>query len=60
MPTNTSELALTLPIVRTTSANSAGSRQPPRRTDRMTSPMSHGNPAHESSSTEIRAVNANW
>ncbi len=60
MPTNTNELALTLPMVRTTSANHAGSRQPPRRTARMVNPISHGSPAHASSSTEIRAVNASW
>ncbi len=60
MPTNSSELALTEPIVRTTSANSAGSRQPCRRTARMLSPTSHGRPAQASSSTEIRAVNASW
>ena len=60
MHTKSSELALTLPMVRITSANRAGSRQPPRRTARIASPTSHGNPAHARSSTEIRAVNASW
>ncbi len=60
MHTNDNELAFTLPMVRMTRANSAGSRQPPRRTARIASPTSHGKPAQESSSTEIRAVNASW
>ena len=60
MPTNSSELAFTEPMVRTTRANSAGSRQPCRRTARMLRPTSHGSPAHASRSTEIRAVNASW
>ena len=60
MRTNTSELAFTLPMVRITSANSAGSRHPPRRTARMVKPTSHGRPAQASKSTEIRAVKASW
>ena len=60
MPTNRSDDALVLPIRRITSANSAGSRHPPRRAARIVRPISHGRPAHGSSSTEIRAVNASW
>ena len=38
----------------TTTAKSAGSRQPPRRTATMVSPSMNGRPAHGSRITEIR------
>ncbi len=60
MPTNSRELALTLPITSTTSANHAASRHPPRRTERIANATSQGSPAHASRSTESRAVNASW
>ena len=60
MATNTSDDALTDPMVRSTNANSAGSRHPRFRTARIVSPTSHGSPAHASRITEIRAVNASW
>ncbi len=52
--------ALMLPAARVTSANSAGSRHPPRSTARIVSPTSHGRAAHARRSTESRAVNASW
>ena len=52
--------AFTPPIANITSANNAGSRHPPLRTDRMVSPTSQGRPAHGSRISEMRAVKASW
>ena len=61
MQTNTRDEALTVPMVRTTSANQARGRATPRRAPRgIVSPTSHGSAAHASRITEIRAVNASW
>ncbi len=51
---STRAVALTPPTVGTTSANSAGWRQPPRRRARSSGPTSHGSAAHGRRITEMR------
>ena len=55
-PANTSAVALTPPTASTTSANNAGSRQPPRRMARIVNASIQGRPAKGSRMTESRAA----
>ena len=55
-PANTSAVALTPPMARMTSANSAGSRHPPRRMARIVNASIHGRPANGRRMTDSRAA----
>ena len=60
IPTSSSDVAFVLPTTSVRSANSAGSRQPPRRRARAVNAIIHGSPAHGRRIAEIRPVYASW